>query len=170
MIVAVWVQCSEADAGSLAGIHQGIIEDHPNVNHIGSSELVDHLDSENLAIFDVREEDEFSVSHLENAVRVDPDISRDEFLNVFGSNLEGKTVIFYCSVGRRSSLLAEKIGSDLEDKGVDKVLNLEQGIFGWHNRQLPLVSGSSSTPFVHPYSWLWKGYLEHKQLIRYQAE
>ncbi len=141
ILVAAMGQFARADSGKLAGIHQWITEQHPDVNHIGSSELVDRLGSEDLVIFDVREPDEFAVSHLENAVRVDPDVSRSEFLNLFGENVAGKTVIFYCSVGRRSSLLVEKVGPDLERQGSGDVVNLEQGIFGWHNRQLPWCQG-----------------------------
>ena len=162
-----WSQSSE-----LSEIQQWILKKHPDVDHINNTSLQDKLknDNDDLVIFDVRETSEFTVSHLENSIRVDPDIRRDEFLALFGDQLKGKTAVFYCSVGRRSSLLAERVGADLEDMGTAEILNLEHGIFGWHNQDLPLMSENTDTDYVHAYSRKWGRLIERKELIRYQLE
>ena len=161
---------SLADSTELAEVQQWIVEQHPGVNHIDSVDLVRQLGSEEFVVFDVREKDEFSVSHLENAVQVDPDVSRSEFFTLYGENLENKTVVFYCSVGRRSSLLAEKLEADLQSHGTRDIFNLRYGIFGWHNQDMPLVSNTGTTRYVHPYNQRWGRMLDRKQLIRYTSE
>jgi len=80
------------------------------------------------------------------------------------------TAVFYCSVGRRASLLAERVSDDLIEQGTIDTYNLKYGIFGWHNEQKPLVDNSDMTVFVHPYSNGWSNLIEHKNLIRFTAE
>ena len=123
-----------------------------------------------IVLFDVREESEYAVSHLTNAIRVDPDIGVEDFRSTFASDLVNKTVVFYCSVGRRSSELAEKVGEDLMSTGSKQVLNLEHGIFGWHNESRRLMSGEQPTDYVHPYSWRWDDLIARRSLIRYKPE
>ena len=81
-------------------------------------------------------------------------------------DLKGKTVVFYCSVGVRSSALAESVKADLLAAGTKEVVNLEGGIFGWHNQSRPLVDKSGPTTFVHPYNAYWGRLLTRPELAR----
>ena len=108
---------------------------------------------ENIVIYDTRELDEYNVSHLPSAIHVNPKISSEELQNEIskiGDN--ATTVVCYCSLGYRSSDIANKI-SHLTNKY--QVYNLEGSIFKWANEDRELVSNEGPTKFVHPYSNIW---------------
>ena len=64
----------------------------------------------------------------------------------------------YCSVGYRSSILAEK----LQDLGFTRVYNLEGSIFKWANEGRPLAQDQTPVQKVHPYNTDWGKLLEKK--------
>lgn len=159
-----------AQSSKLLSIHEVIEEDYPAVDHIDSQTFLESKStSQELVVFDVREPEEYAVSHLKGAIQVDPDISQEDFLARFGDVLKDKQVVFYCSVGRRSSLLADKVSDSLFESGAEEIFNLKHGIFGWHDEEKPLVIANQSTEYVHPFSWRWKRYLKRKEFARYQA-
>ena len=100
-------------------------------------------------LLDTREEEEYNVSHLENALFLsydDPDYS---ILNNVPKDTE---IILYCSIGYRS----EKMGKKLEKKGYTNVKNVYGSIFEWANRGYPLVDGQNNkTNVVHGYNKRW---------------
>ena len=155
----------------LSKIHSQIISDHPNLTHISAAEI-DALigDNDNILLLDVRKDKEFAVSHIDGALRVDPDISPADFMTRFGAQAAGKQVIVYCSVGRRSSKLGARVKEPLIAAGASGVVNLEGGIFRWHNNHRPLVNGVKKTESVHPYNVWWARLLERKDDISYKAE
>ena len=152
----------------LEAIQDGIESSYPDVFHLDAIE-VDGSYLDGAVVFDVREPGEYAVSKLKGAVQVDPDITAAEFLDTYGSEVAGKDVLFYCSVGHRSSLLASKVQLELERMG-SEVHNLRGGIFHWHNENRSLQNHAGETEYVHPYSWRWKRFLERKDLTRYQLE
>ena len=161
---------AEADQSKLERIHQKIERKFPTLDHIDAGEYREIVADgrEEIVVFDVREQDEYEISHLDGAIRVDPDISRQKFDERFGQTISGKTVVFYCSVGRRSSALADRVAEGLFARGSVDVYNLQHGIFGWHNNHGNLVDGRSTTEFVHPYNWRWGRLLERREMIRYE--
>lgn len=158
-------------AGKLDKIHQEIIGDYAKVSHVASlapdaSGDADGVQSD-LIIIDVREPDEYAVSHIEGAVRVAPDITADDFLSRFGNDADGKTYVFYCSVGRRSSELISRVQAGLLSEGASTISNLTGGVFKWHNDRKALVNQNGATTLVHPYNFWWKRLLEHPQESSY---
>lgn len=119
---------------------------------------------EELLILDVREEEEFRVSHIAGAVRVDPGIWSWRLHAQLGEAAKGKRVVFYCSVGVRSSKLAGRVQDGLMAAGATGVYNLVGGIFRWHNEQRPLVDDKGGTALVHPYDSNWGGLLLRQEL------
>lgn len=120
-------------------------------------------------LFDVRRTDEFAVSHLDGAIRIDPEMSGADFLAKYGGELHGRTGVFYCSVGVRSAKLISRVlvaaqsvdglkGSAMELK------NLEGGIFRWHNEDRSLVSFSGPTRYVHRFDAYWGRLLSQQTL------
>ena len=175
MLYLASIQPLLAESKKLIEIQQWILENHPDVQHIDSQrlnqQLINHSEHEDsLVIFDVREEQEYEVSHISKAIRIDPEIDKDAFLSTYSSDLKGKIVVFYCSVGRRSSVLAQEFGQDLRLAGASEVANLKYGIFGWHNLNYPLETKNGNTDYVHPYSGWWSGLINRKNLIRYELE
>lgn len=156
--------------GPLQRIHQAIVTQHPGIDHISGAELVKQ-DSKNLIIFDTRQRSEYLVSHLDGATHVDPDIDTQQFLTKFGDLTKGKTVIFYCSVGARSTELASRVSVGLKLIGVRHIANLENGLFGWHNEKRPLVSQTGqTTDLIHPYSDFWGRLIDRKEHIEVVPE
>lgn len=158
---------SDNSNSALRKTHIDIVGDYPSVSHISVEALSERMNKD-VILFDVREMKEFEVSHLIGANHVDPSISPEDFMTQFKSDWSEKTVVFYCSVGRRSSILAERLQSDLKANGAADVYNLEDGIFGWHNSGLPLTNEKGQTNYVHPYNVFWKRMVNRKDLARYK--
>lgn len=145
-------------ADPLTHIHKKIEHQYKKVEHINAKAYA-LLKPSDTVIFDVREQDEYAVSRLDKAVRVDPSISSDDFFAQFADEIKGKKVVFYCSVGRRSSDLVQR----LEEKdGSFDLVNLTGGIFQWTNENRP-VEGKG----VHPYNWFWGRLIHDKSKIFY---
>jgi len=154
---------------ALAEIERRVERDHPGIPHLAGDALAAKLtEPAGLLVLDVREANEFSVSHIPGAVRVDPGISERDFMARFGSALQGRTVVLYCSVGVRSSRLGLRIAASARAAGASDVQNLRGGIFGWANRGLPLVDQSGGTSAVHPYNRSWGRYVEDQSRARYE--
>jgi rhodanese-related sulfurtransferase len=115
-----------------------------------------------VVLFDVREEEEYQVSRLPGALRADPGAWTFRFVGQHGEAVKGKTVVFYCSVGVRSSKLAARVQGRLLEKGARAVYNLEGGVFRWHNDRRPLIDANGPTPLVHPYDRHWGGLIERQ--------
>jgi len=146
--------------------HGNILKNFSGVEHLAPLQI-DALDK-NVILFDVREEEEFEVSHIDGAVRVDPSLDAEEFMTRFKRDWTGKKIVFYCSVGQRSSMMAAATQSALKESGAAQVANLEKGVFGWHNQSLPLTNENGQTDKVHPYNAFWKRLVNRKDKTAYK--
>ncbi len=132
---------------------KGIRWKFPGATHLSTDSLAGLLsrtDAPPPVLLDVRALDEFDVSHLDGAIRVQSVEEARAALQKIDSE---SGVILYCSVGYRSSELAQ----DLMDAGFDNLHNLEGGLFTWANEGRPMASGAS---LVHPYNRLWSTLLD----------
>ena len=94
---------------------------------------------------DARSEEEFAVSHLPGARRVDPESSP----SAAPSALDPKSpVVIYCSAGYRGTTLARRI----QNASRRDVWHLEGGIFVWANAPLPIERAGQPTQRVRHYS------------------
>lgn len=123
-----------------------------SVPYISVEEL--RMKQDEFIILDSRKPEEFEVSHLPGAIRVD-DIPSDENLaTILKSN---KKIVIYCSVGVRS----EDFGEKLQKKTNLPVFNLYGGIFAWKDAGFPILDQNNKpTHRVHTYSKTWKDYLK----------
>ncbi|MEP6342650.1 MAG: rhodanese-like domain-containing protein [Maricaulaceae bacterium] len=161
---------SHAENQRLDKIHSKIMTDYPQLSHISSEEMTALLTDEDVLFLDVRESKEYAVSHIDGAIRVDPKISGDEFTEIYGDAVSGKTVVLYCSVGRRSSKLGNRVRADLMAAGAKSVSNLEGGIFRWHNEGRPVTRETGATEKIHPFNRWWSRLVARKDDIAYAAE
>nr|MBV6629578.1 rhodanese-like domain-containing protein [Oceanococcus sp. HetDA_MAG_MS8] len=106
-------------------------------------------------VLDVREPDEFAVSHLPGAVRIPPDADIETFTQVVGDTLADKRVLFYCSVGQRSTKVASRMEDAVREAGGQGVANLRGGIFRWHGAHGPLENASGPVDRIHSYNAIW---------------
>jgi rhodanese-related sulfurtransferase len=138
----------------------------PRIDHLPGDRLAGLMEGNGIVLFDVREVDEYHVSRIPSAIRIDPDIRSRTFLDRYAVAVAGKTVVFYCAIGERSSRLAHRLAEDLRMHGALAVHNLAGGIFGWHDAARPLVNDAGPTEFVHPYNRAWGRVLSRQNLLR----
>lgn len=125
----------------------------PKVRSISTDTLASWLtqvDSKPI-LLDVRTAPEYAVSHLANARQIDP--NTQDFLSLKDVPLTAP-IVTYCSVGYRSSAIADR----LQQAGFTNVVNLEGSIFQWANEGKPVYRQGKPVRKVHPYSPKW-GYL-----------
>ena len=151
----------------LSATHEKIIKKYPEVKHITADDFVQLKVSQTL-IFDVREPEEYAVSHLKNAIQINPNMKISKFLDAYSDELNHKTIVFYCSVGERSSKLAAKYKLSLEAQGAQEIYNLVGGIFQWHNEKRKLMEENTETSLIHPYNRFWGRLLDDKNAISYK--
>ncbi len=138
-----------------------IRERYPSVSQVSTDELARWLADvredarEPIVLLDARANEEFLVSHLAGA-----ELAGDE--DAVAKALEhvpqDRRIVVYCSVGYRSSALAESLARD----GFSDVHNLEGSIFEWANEGRPLVRDGAPTHGVHPYDEDWGKLLERE--------
>lgn len=150
---------------SLSTVQIEIENRFETVDHISANALA-AMDETAVVIFDTRPPTEYAVSHIKNAVRLNPDISPTEFSRNYLSMTKGKTVVFYCSVGMRSSNVAARITGQLQE--TTEVYNLRGGVFGWHNEDRPLVTVSGETDAIHPYDKTWGQLITRQDKLSYK--
>ena len=165
-VLAAWLSACAGGAEGLDALHADIAADYPGVAHVGADALAAMPDA---VLLDVREPEEFAVSRLPGAIRVDADEDAQALLSRLPA-LEERTVVAYCSVGRRSSILTERLSDDLLEAGAGSVVNLRGGVFGWHGEGRPLVDADGPTDLVHPYDAVWARYVVRGDKTAYIPE
>jgi rhodanese-related sulfurtransferase len=108
---------------------------------------------------DAREEVEYNVSHVENAMFVG---YKKFSLDSMQSIPKDTEIIVYCSVGFRSGSVSKK----LIKNGYTNVLNLYGGLFEWSNQELPLVDNNGKpTLKIHTYNKKWGKWIEKGEKV-----
>lgn len=145
----------------------------PGIDHI-SIERWAELSKNQLddwLIIDVRKTEEYQKSHIAGAILVSPDASVEKINTVITQYFSSKkkkpsNILFYCSVGYRSSALIVRLQKSMSSPRDLRLYNLEGGIFSWANNGLPVskkdeqgnnihIEGGSPADVIHPYNWLW---------------
>jgi rhodanese-related sulfurtransferase len=130
---------------------------HPAIHLITREQLTTWLNDareEKPLLFDVRSKEEFDVSHLPTARRVDPGATATA---AAGGVSREKPIVVYCAVGYRSSALAQQ----LQAAGFTNVRYLEGGIFAWADEHRPMISADgNSTRRVLPRNEWWSKLLD----------
>lgn len=106
-------------------------------------------------LLDVREKEEYAVSHLPGARRAP---SVEAALRLLAGMAKDAPIVAYCAVGYRSSALVR----ELRARGYTNARNLEGSIFEWANRGLPVYRDGRAVREVHPYDRRWGGYLRRE--------
>ena len=101
-------------------------------------------------VIDVREVDEFGVSHLGDALNLE---TAQAIVNMVAQRGLGKEteIVVYRSVSYRSAAVA----ADLQELGFTRVFNLEHSLFDWANKGYPMIDSNGSTDKVHTFSRVW---------------
>jgi rhodanese-related sulfurtransferase len=134
----------------------------PNGKWIDASELVRWRADRGRAppvVLDARTEDEYAVSHLQDAVRIDPYKPSLRPLRGFAKDT---AIVLYSSVGYRGARVADFLAR----QGYNQVYNLEGGEFRWANEGRPVFRQDRPTAEVHPYNPTWGLLLESQYRIK----
>jgi len=126
-----------------------------NVPYISVETL--KMTKEKTIILDAREESEFKVSHLKNAIFVG--YNQFDLNQTIVKLPKDKTVkiVVYCSLGIRSETIAHK----LIQAGYTNVFNLYGGIFEWKNKDFQVVDTTGNeTEKVHAFNKSWSKWLQ----------
>ncbi len=146
---------------SLRAIRQWVRWKFSDVESISTKELAGWLEDGAVKpqLLDIREQDEYDVSHLLGARWVSPDSSVDKTIARLKPAFP---IVVYCSVGVRSARYARR----LNRAGVGKVYNLDGSLFQWANEGRPLYQhvsgGDKRTGQVHPYNSIFGRLLKPK--------
>jgi rhodanese-related sulfurtransferase len=173
IIAAAFAYITFGPIQSLDEIQVSIEKKYPDIRQLDMEKLEASWshNRDNVVFFDVREKGEFDVSHLQNAVQIDPAMSGAEFMEKYGTAVSGKDIVFYCSVGRRASKMATRVYDVNITAGIKnediRISNLKGGIFNWHNNTGPLSSVNGDTDLVHPFNKKWGQLITHPDKISY---
>jgi rhodanese-related sulfurtransferase len=110
-------------------------------------------------LLDARTEDEFAVSRLQGATRIDP---YRPSMHPVQKLPRDTSIVVYSSAGYRGA----RVASWLARAGYTNVHNLSGGIFSWVNEGRPIFRGETPASQVHPYDRNWG----HLVLEQYRAE
>lgn len=141
-----------------SAVEQMIAADYPNVEHISTDSLALLLarkKGSRPVLLDTRSAEEYSVSHLMDAVHMDPSV---QTFNVLDSLSKDTPIVTYCSVGYRSAGVANR----LQKAGFTNVLNLKGSIFAWANEGRSVYRSGVKVNQVHPYDRVWGRLLDPK--------
>jgi rhodanese-related sulfurtransferase len=128
----------------------------PEVQWIDAAELTRWLQDPARTpplMLDARTAVEYQVSHLRDAVPIDPNRPS---LRPLAGLAKDASIVVYSSVGYRSARLSHWLAG----QGYTNVRNLTGSIFLWANEERPLFRDGRPTVEVHPYDRRWGLLLE----------
>ena len=128
---------------AIADMYAGYRESFPDVPEVTVEEAIERQASGKVVFVDVREPEEYAVSHIPGAMTTaeferNADAYRDA------------TVIAYCTIGYRSGEYAAK----LRERGMD-ARNLKGSILSWAHAGERLVNEKGETKRLHVYGKRW---------------
>ncbi len=150
--------CKPDIASKWDNIQKKIRKTFPTVKHISTGELQEWLHNKKAAkplILDRRDTEEYYVSHLPGAFLV---ANEGEALEIIANERKERSIVIYCSVGYRSSELANK----LQERGFTEVYNLEGSMFKWANEGRQIYQEDQRVNTVHPFNSKWKQLLDKR--------
>lgn len=125
-------------AWRLGQISERVRKEYPDVAQLNGADFAKWLGSPKEikpVILDVRSPEEYAVSRLFDAHRVDPlaELNPDDL-----PDDHGRSIVVYCSTGERSAAFARRLGR----AAYQHVAILEGGIVRWANEGRPLTDGT----------------------------
>ncbi len=109
-------------------------------------------------VLDARTPEEYGVSHLAGALRIEP---YKPLLRPLRGVPKDTAIVVYSSAGYRGA----RVASWLVGQGYTNVTNLEGGIFRWADEGRPVFRNDRPVTEVHPYNPKWGLLLESKYRI-----
>jgi rhodanese-related sulfurtransferase len=162
LLVGAGVLLSAGRPIAFAVVHRMTARKFPQVKWITGAELARWRSDSTRpppVVLDARTQEEFLLSHLEGAIRIDP---YRPILRPIRNFPKDTAIVVYSSVGYRGARLAVFLAR----QGYGNVTVLDGSIFQWANDGRPVFRSDRPTTGVHPYDGRWGWLLES----RYRAE
>ncbi|XP_062501342.1 uncharacterized protein LOC134178480 [Corticium candelabrum] len=155
-------------------VTRGIRYQLSDVEQMSTSDLQSLMETQRdrIVVLDTRSEEEYRVSHVKGAIRIDPNVRSWRDVCALVPNIEDKDkIVAYCSVGYRSSVVVARLQRHMQGSdNVPQMFNLEGSLFKWANEERPMVnSHDDPTLYCHPYNAMW-GMMLNSQLRRREPE
>lgn len=113
----------------------------------------------NVIYLDAREQEEYDVAHIPNAVCIGYDSPNWTFIDLLSRDAN---IVVYCSVGYRS----ERIGEAMQQHGFRNVRNLYGGIFDWFNHgYMTHDKDKQPTTRIHTYNKKWSKWVTRGEKV-----
>ena len=138
---------------SLTDVEHKVIRRY-RMPQITPASLVEMLAIRNVTLFDIRTLEEFEAGHLPDAIRVEPGASVEDIINLHSDKFADGPVVFYCSVGVRSSSLMRQMKRRTTLLAKSRVYNLRGGIFRWAAEGRVIVRDGEPGA-THPFNEDW---------------
>jgi rhodanese-related sulfurtransferase len=122
------------------------------VKEIKANDVKRMHDAGEIILIDVREPLEYTEEHLAKAQLFPLSHFRPETL----PDPSGKKLLFYCHLGRRSAMAAQKWG---EHSAEPEVYSLKGGIAAWKEAGLPTVADSIASNKIERQTYVFSGIL-----------
>lgn len=124
-----------------------------NVPQVSVEDFI-QMNKTDVFVLDIREEEEYKVSHLKNARHAG--YFWFDMRNMYDIPVDAQ-IVLYCSIGTRS----EKIAQKLIHTGYKKVYILYGGIFEWVNSGQPVYKQNGvQTSEIHTYTKKWARWVQ----------
>jgi len=158
LVVSTGSVASGDEALTWPEVNAAVRTRYKSVEYLSTSALAAWTQSDSVPkpiLLDVRELDEYNVSHLQSAVVA---TELPTALAALSAVEKDHPIVVYCSVGHRSGALAEQ----LQGEGYTNVHNLEGSIFMWANEERAVFAGGTRVYYVHPYDQEWGVLLDRR--------
>lgn len=133
-----------------------------NISHYQLQTLLPAIDNHHVLLFAVRRPEEYQMSRIKGSIQITPEMSAQDFISRYGKSIRNKTLIFYCSVGYRSSEFIQRIEKQARKNSVIEMSNLEGGIFRWYNERHQVINNDGETDEMHPSDDSWANLIEKR--------
>lgn len=110
-----------------ASMQELVMTAKQNITEIDPSRAKEIISNSKVAIIDVREENEFSAGHLDNAILLPRGVLEFKIANFPELEDKSTAIIVYCRTGGRSALSA----NSLQNMGYTNVLSIAGGYEAW---------------------------------------
>ena len=141
-----------------------MIERTHRVENLATDELAAMLAGpEPPLLFDVRNVEEYEKSRISNALRLDPATGPDDFVARYATLVTGRDLVFYCSIGQRSTELLKRVEGACKKAKAKSCRNLRGGIFRWYNEGKPVMDALGMTDDIHGYDPIWAVMVERRR-------
>ncbi len=133
-----FISCKKKKTGQKVQTEQTASSEDKFLKDVNPKEFKQIINSQDVIILDVRTPQEVAQGHIEGCSMIN--YLDESFLDKLSLVNKSKTICVYCKSGGRSN----KACKILQEKGFNKIYQLEGGIMAWENEGLPVTESTAT--------------------------